>query len=61
MFSNHRIPSVGGSIGVERIFTILEERASKENEVMNSIQVFIGKVGKVPHEHLFKIAGWLWN
>lgn len=53
MFSNHRIPSVGGSIGVERIFTILEERASKENEVMNSIQVFIGKVGKVPHEHLF--------
>ena len=24
MFSNHQIPAVGGSIGIERIFTILE-------------------------------------
>ena len=37
MFSQNKIPSVGGSIGVERIFTILEDRASKSSEVLNPI------------------------
>ena len=34
MFSQHEIPSVGGSIGIERIFTILEKQYAdkvKEN------------------------------
>ena len=26
MFSNHQIPAVGGSIGIERIFTIIEDK-----------------------------------
>ena len=26
MFSQHPIPSIGGSIGIERLFTILEDR-----------------------------------
>lgn len=29
MFSGKDIPSVGGSIGIERIFSILEEKASE--------------------------------
>jgi histidyl-tRNA synthetase len=37
MFSQNKIPSVGGSIGVERIFTILEDRALKTSEVLNPI------------------------
>ena len=34
MFSQHQIPAVGGSIGIERLFTILEkhyEGKVKEN------------------------------
>jgi histidyl-tRNA synthetase len=30
MFSGKNIPSVGGSIGIERIFSILEERAIEQ-------------------------------
>ena len=33
MFSGKNIPSVGGSIGIERIFNILEEKAVEENSV----------------------------
>jgi histidyl-tRNA synthetase len=29
MFSGKNIPSVGGSVGIERVFSILEERALK--------------------------------
>lgn len=61
MFSQNKIPSVGGSIGVERIFTILEDRASKSSEVLNSIQVFVGKIGTVPHDQLFQVSNWLWK
>ena len=61
MFSQNKIPSVGGSIGVERIFTILEDRASKSSEVLNPIQVFVGKIGAVPHDPLFQVSSWLWK
>ena len=61
MFSQNKIPSVGGSIGVERIFTILEDRASKTSEILNPIQVFVGKLGAVPHDPLFQVSSWLWK
>lgn len=35
MFCQHQIPAVGGSLGIERIFTILEQNyknKTKENE-----------------------------
>ena len=32
-FSNKDIPSVGGSIGIERIFNILEKREMEKGEV----------------------------
>jgi histidyl-tRNA synthetase len=33
MFSGKSIPSVGGSIGIERIFNILEEKAKLKGEI----------------------------
>lgn len=41
-FSKHSIPSVGGSLGIERIFNILEARAEKENAIINPIDVMVG-------------------
>lgn len=45
MFSKNPIPSAGGSLGIERIFNILESRAT--NELLNPIQVMIGTIGHV--------------
>lgn len=42
MFSKQQIPSAGGSLGIERIFNILEERASKEQALINPIDVVVG-------------------
>ena len=39
-FSNHPIPSVGGSLGIERIFSILEARA--QNDITNPIDLYVG-------------------
>jgi histidyl-tRNA synthetase len=33
MFSNKEIPSVGGSIGIERIFELLEKKYKDSNSV----------------------------
>jgi histidyl-tRNA synthetase len=42
MFSGKKIPSTGGSIGIERIFTILEQRAISENKILNPSFAFVG-------------------
>ena len=59
MFSKHPIPSAGGSLGIERIFNILESRAS--NELVNPIDVMIGTIGTVSRDHVLKVASWLWG
>ena len=43
IFSKNPIPSAGGSLGIERIFNILEARASAE--LINPIDVMIGTIG----------------
>jgi len=43
IFSKNPIPSAGGSLGIERIFNILEARASAE--LINAIDVMIGTIG----------------
>lgn len=46
-FSNKDIPSVGGSIGIERIFNILEEKEiSKKSVRSKQTQILICSLGK---------------
>jgi len=59
MFSKNPIPSAGGSLGIERIFNILEKRAS--DQLVNPIDVMIGTIGTVPRDHVLRVAGWLWG
>lgn len=46
MFCQHQIPSVGGSIGIERLFTILEGRL-KDKAKQNACEILVATVGKV--------------
>mmetsp|Transcript_5601 Transcript_5601/g.9636 ORF Transcript_5601/g.9636 Transcript_5601/m.9636 type:complete len:452 (+) Transcript_5601:1329-2684(+) len=47
MFSGKNIPSVGGSIGIERIFNILEEKEKQKGEVRAiETQVLVSSMGK---------------
>lgn len=61
MFSKQNIPSTGGSLGIERIFNILEQRALKEEAIINPIDVVVGSMGTVNRAHILKIASWLWD
>lgn len=46
-FSPQQIPSVGGSIGIERILSILEDKWTKLNTVRtNSCECFVASIGK---------------
>jgi histidyl-tRNA synthetase len=46
MFSGKAIPSVGGSIGIERIFNILEEKLSNDPKIRpNNSLVLVCTVG----------------
>ena len=46
MFSGKEIPSVGGSIGIERIFNILEENEAEIRPI--ETMVLVGSMGNVP-------------
>jgi histidyl-tRNA synthetase len=59
MFSKFPIPSAGGSLGIERIFNILEKRTS--DQLVNPIDVMIGTIGTVPRDHVLRVAAWLWG
>ncbi len=46
MFSQHQIPSVGGSIGIQRLFTILEGKY-KDKVKQNACEMLVATVGKI--------------
>merc|ERR1719263_957512 len=47
MFSGKEVPSVGGSIGIERIFNILEDREKKKGDVRPiETQILVSSIGK---------------
>lgn len=47
MFSNKDIPSVGISIGIERLFVIIEEQYRKSEEIAKErTQVYVASVGQ---------------
>jgi histidyl-tRNA synthetase len=61
MFGKNQIPAAGGSLGIERIFNILETRAEKEMYIANPIDIVVGSIGQVPKQEILKIASWLWD
>jgi histidyl-tRNA synthetase len=47
MFSNKKIPSVGGSLGISRILGILEEKFKKSSTIRsNESLVLVSNIGK---------------
>ena len=60
MFSQYQIPSVGGSIGIERLFTILEVRF-KDKVKQNACEVLVASIGKVEVKDKLAVLAELWN
>lgn len=62
MFSGKNIPSVGGSIGIERIFNILEEKAKKEGSVRaTETQILVTSMGKNLAPKRMEACAALWK
>lgn len=62
MFSGKDIPAVGVSIGIERIFAILERKATEEKQVRaTKTQILIAQIGKNLTKERMKILGELWR
>lgn len=59
MFSQHQIPSVGGSIGIERLFTILEQKY-KNKVKKNASEVLVATIGKVDVCQKLAVLSELW-
>ena len=61
MFSGSPVPSIGVSIGIERMFTMLEERAKITQDVRaTETQVLVASIGKGMVPHRLKTVSALW-
>ena len=62
MFSGKQIPAVGVSIGIERVFNILEEKL-KDDPSLRSVEteILIAAVGKNLTKERFKLVNELWD
>ena len=62
MFSNKPIPAVGVSIGIERVFDILEEKSKDDYTVRETeTQIMIAQIGKNLIGERMKILNDLWS
>jgi histidyl-tRNA synthetase len=62
MFSGKVVPSVGGSIGIERIFNILEEKMLAKGEVRaTETQVLVSQMGKNLTAKRMETLSLLWK
>ena len=62
MFSNKQIPAVGVSIGIERIFNILEEKSKDDSSLRAvSTDVLVAAIGKNMTKERFRIVNELWK
>ena len=62
MFSGKQIPAVGVSIGIERIFNILEKHYKNDDTLRSSYtEVLVCAAGKNLTKERFKIVNELWN
>ena len=60
MFCQHQIPAVGGSLGIERLFTILESKY-KAKAKQNECQILVATIGKVPVQAKLGVLSELWR
>ena len=56
-----KVPCVGVSIGVERVFTILEAKAAKEKRRTTETEVYVASAQKNLVEDRLKICAELWT
>lgn len=62
MFSNKSIPAIGVSIGIERVFAILEEKSKQDPFVRaTETQILIAQIGKNLTVDRLKICSQLWE
>lgn len=62
MFSGQNIPAVGVSIGIERIFVILEEKAKESQNIRaTKTQVLVASIGKGLTKDRFRVCNKLWS
>lgn len=59
MFSSKEIPAIGGSIGIERIFNILEEKYPEMRST--ETQILVGSMGPNMVAERFKLCKELWE
>ena len=62
MFSNKDIPAVGASIGIERVFAILEEKLKNDASIRcNETEVLVCSIGSGMVGHRYRILSTLWG
>ena len=62
MFSNKPIPAVGVSVGIERVFAILEEKAKDDHTVRETeTQILVAQIGKGLIGERMKVLNDLWS
>ena len=63
MFGTTEIPCIGFSIGIERIFVLLEEKMKKMNQELreNETEILVATIGKNLIDHKLEILGYLWE
>lgn len=62
MFSNKTIPAIGVSIGIERVFAILEEKAKLDPTIRaTQTQILIASIGKNMTVERLKVCNQLWE
>jgi histidyl-tRNA synthetase len=58
---NFNVPCVGVSVGMERIFTIIEKQATTEGKKFHPTQVYVCSVGPNMTEERLKLIADLWS
>ncbi|KAG9456188.1 hypothetical protein H6P81_000696 [Aristolochia fimbriata] len=65
--AKEEVPAVGISLGIERVFTIMEEQLARDNSQViratetQALVVFVGKKGDELSSHAAKLVNELWN
>lgn len=59
--NKHNVPCVGVSIGIERIFAILEQRQSSKPKNLYPTKCFVVSIGKNMVGERFKLLSTLWD
>ena len=58
----HRdVPCVGVSVGIERLFSIMEAKRVKENVKTTTTDIFVATAQKNIHEERLKLCRELWD